>query len=77
MYIWLVKIKMYILILWRLALTIKSQNIRKLFLISKNLFINKYAFRKKITTMALTPDSNYLICGDVQGLLYIWNLTKE
>ena len=27
--------------------------------------------------MCLTFDSQYLVCGDSQGLIYIWNVTLE
>ena len=33
--------------------------------------------RKKVTAMCLTIDSQYLVTGDSQGLIYIWNVASE
>lgn len=33
--------------------------------------------RKKVTAMCLTFDNQYLVSGDSQGLIYIWNIAAE
>jgi len=33
--------------------------------------------RKKVTAMCLTFDGVYLVCGDSQGLIYVWNVSQE
>lgn len=33
--------------------------------------------RKKVTAMCMTFDSQYLVTGDSQGLIYVWNVAAE
>jgi WD40 repeat protein len=33
--------------------------------------------KKKVTAMVLSKDGRYLISGDAQGLMYIWNIQTE